>query len=286
MSSTTKITKKGDKNLSFYLETMKILKKRLEKDNLLMTETDISNTGSCRCLVDTFLKMSHLRMDGESLDSTLGVALVLGRLYHHQLDFCPSITMSLLEPSRGAYPFVITNLYLQRNNISKIEGLELLGKTLKVLVLSYNKISNLKESTATLRAFVKLGLLDLSYNEISDIPVDPLPFPNNLVMLDLRNNHFKTKFYKELLLDNLPKLLQIDGEDFHNESDEDEEDIFNVEDISSLILNDKLISTKASDTLHMTTEEIIERSKARVNEMLSHLEKTTAKVEPGASNNF
>ncbi|XP_063965082.1 leucine-rich repeat-containing protein 46-like [Lytechinus pictus] len=139
----------------------------------------------------------------ESIAQGSGDELIAGlmKLTHVRLDR-ENITeidnLEMLGP--------VTNLYLQQNSIEKIENLECLT-SVQFLTLAGNKINKIEN----LKILDTLKLLDLSDNKITDLTEDELP--KSLVFLDLRNNPCTAlPDYRTRLLAALPNLKQLDNE--------------------------------------------------------------------------
>ncbi|CAG5133962.1 unnamed protein product [Candidula unifasciata] len=101
----------------------------------------------------------------------------------------------------------VINLYLQCNEIRHIENLECLPN-LQVLVLSNNKITKVEG----ILHLLKLVFLDISENCIDVVTGDE--FPKSLIILNLQGNSCVEKpTYRASLIQALPKLKQLDGVD-------------------------------------------------------------------------
>ena len=141
----------------------------------------------------------------------------------------------------------VTHIYLQQNVIKKIENLEFFKK-LKFLVLSNNEIRIIEN----VKYLDNLKLLDLSFNLIDDFDVKELP--RSLSFLDLRGNDcitnksWESLSYINQLRDHLPRLCQLNGEDFVEESDTSTSEEF-VEEIDG--------------KMEKLRDEIVDRSKQR-----------------------
>lgn len=100
----------------------------------------------------------------------------------------------------------VTNLYLQQNSIEKIENLECLT-AIQFLTLAGNKIRKIEN----LKILDTLKLLDLSDNKIAELSEEELP--KSLVFLDVRGNPCTDlPDYRTRLLAALPNLKQLDNE--------------------------------------------------------------------------
>ncbi|CAH1788016.1 unnamed protein product [Owenia fusiformis] len=131
-------------------------------------------------IVEELNKITHLRLDREHIAEIDGLEL-LGKS--------------------------ITNVYLQQNQIKVIENLECL-ENLSFLTLANNKIQKIENLTR----LPKLAFLDLSENNITDFDIDELP--QTLVILNLKGNPcIKVPDYRGRIIQDLPKLRQLDGVD-------------------------------------------------------------------------
>ncbi|XP_072502298.1 leucine-rich repeat-containing protein 46 [Notamacropus eugenii] len=100
----------------------------------------------------------------------------------------------------------IHSLYLQENEIRRIENLDCLP-CLRFLTLAGNKIQQVEN----LRGLQQLQLLDLSHNQIATLQLAEVP--QNLLVLNLSGNDCtKQNGYREMVIESLPKLLDLDGE--------------------------------------------------------------------------
>ncbi|XP_062588425.1 SH3 domain-binding protein 5-like [Saccostrea cucullata] len=98
----------------------------------------------------------------------------------------------------------VTNIYLQHNQIRRIENLECL-RNLKFLTLSGNQI----QCVENLRHLEKLYFLDLSFNQVKDFDIDE--FPQSLIILNLKGNPCTTHpDHRGRIIQDLPKLKQLD----------------------------------------------------------------------------
>ncbi|BFY97618.1 hypothetical protein BsWGS_00658 [Bradybaena similaris] len=101
----------------------------------------------------------------------------------------------------------VINLYLQSNEIKCIENLDCLPN-LQVLILSNNKITKVEG----ILHLLKLIFLDISENCIDSITGDE--FPKSVIILNLQGNPCVEKSsYRVSLVKALPKLKQLDGLD-------------------------------------------------------------------------
>ncbi|XP_077979338.1 uncharacterized protein LOC144434696 [Glandiceps talaboti] len=99
----------------------------------------------------------------------------------------------------------VTNLYLQSNTISVIENLESLHH-LRFLTLTGNQIKKVENLTI----LTELKFLDLSENKIEDF--DPSELPKQLLILNMKNNPCTwLPGYRAKCLQALPKLQQLDN---------------------------------------------------------------------------
>nr|XP_018669222.1 leucine-rich repeat-containing protein 46 isoform X2 [Ciona intestinalis] len=152
----------------------------------------------------------------------------------------------------------VTNLYLQSNVISKISNLDCLSSSLRFLTLSGNRITKV-EGLLNLQA---LALLDLSDNLIKNIDFDELP--QNLVFVSFKGNECCNKEnYSDLLLQHLPKLKSIDGEELSDDDftdDEEEDDNDGVE-----CLEEK--SESAPTSVWEASNKVLLRSDSRLHKL-------------------
>lgn len=122
----------------------------------------------------------------------------------------------------------VTNLYLQHNQIKCIENLECLTN-LRFLTLSGNQI----EAVESLKHLQHLFFLDLSLNLIKDFDIDE--FPQSLIILNLKGNPCTSHpDHRGRIIQDLPKLKQLDEVEvtseekleagFKTEEDEDDDD--------------------------------------------------------------
>lgn len=122
----------------------------------------------------------------------------------------------------------VTNLYLQHNQIRCIENLECLT-SLQFLTLSGNQI----EAVEGLKHLKRLFFLDLSLNLIKDFDIDE--FPQSLIILNLKGNPCTSHpDHRGRIIQDLPKLKQLDEVEvsseekleagFKTEEDEDDDD--------------------------------------------------------------
>ncbi|XP_068920553.1 leucine-rich repeat-containing protein 46 [Petaurus breviceps papuanus] len=112
----------------------------------------------------------------------------------------------------------IHSLYLQENKIQRIENLDCLP-CLRFLTLAGNKIQQVEN----LHGLQQLQLLDLSHNQIATLQLAELP--QNLLVLNLSGNDCtKQDSYREMVIESLPRLLDLDGERVPGCEDLEEED--------------------------------------------------------------
>lgn len=122
----------------------------------------------------------------------------------------------------------VTNLYLQHNQIKCIENLECLTN-LRFLTLSGNQI----EAVEGLKHLQQLFFLDLSLNLIKDFDIDE--FPQSLIILNLKGNPCTSHpDHRGRIIQDLPKLKQLDEVEvtseekleagFKTEEDDDDDD--------------------------------------------------------------
>ncbi|KAL8605828.1 hypothetical protein ACOMHN_051437 [Nucella lapillus] len=122
----------------------------------------------------------------------------------------------------------VTNVYLQHNRITAIQNLDCLTN-LQFLTLAANRI----RAVENLQHLTHLLFLDLADNVIEDFDIDE--FPQSLIILNLRGNPCCNKpDYRGGIVQELAGLKQLDGEEvskmeklevgFHISSDEDDEE--------------------------------------------------------------
>lgn len=122
----------------------------------------------------------------------------------------------------------VSNLYLQHNQIKCIENLECLTN-LRFLTLSGNQI----EAVEGLKHLQQLFFLDLSLNLIKDFDIDE--FPQSLIILNLKGNPCTSHpDHRGRIIQDLPKLKQLDEVEvtseekleagFKTEEDDDDDD--------------------------------------------------------------
>ncbi|XP_051850652.1 leucine-rich repeat-containing protein 46 [Antechinus flavipes] len=110
------------------------------------------------------------------------------------------------------------SLYLQENEIQRIENLDCLP-CLRFLTLAGNKIQQVEN----LHGLQQLQLLDLSHNKIATFQLAELP--QNLLVLNLAGNDCtKQDGYREMVIEFLPQLLDLDGEMVPGWEDQEEEE--------------------------------------------------------------
>ncbi|NXE99598.1 LRC46 protein, partial [Menura novaehollandiae] len=111
----------------------------------------------------------------------------------------------------------IHSLYLQQNQIKKIENLDCFPN-LRFLCLAGNLIQRVEN----LQPLPHLCALDLSHNQIQVLDTEELP--RSLRILDLTGNECTLQHgYRELVVAALPHLLQLDAEPIHGNTGEEEE---------------------------------------------------------------
>ncbi|XP_070564756.1 leucine-rich repeat-containing protein 46-like [Ptychodera flava] len=99
----------------------------------------------------------------------------------------------------------VTNLYLQCNNIRRIENMESLHH-LRFLTLAGNQIRRVENLTNV----AELKFLDLSENKIDDF--DPGELPQQLIILNMKENPCtQLPGYRRRIIQSLLKLQQLDG---------------------------------------------------------------------------
>lgn len=158
--------------------------------------------------------LTHVHLDREQIDEIDNLAVYLG----------PKLT----------------NLYLQYNQIKRVQNLESLTN-LKFLCLANNQI----EKVENLLLLTRLQVLDLSANLIDHLDVNELPV--SLSFLDLRENpciangRWQNDNYENRIRARLNGLLQLNGE-FVDESagdvdDQNEHDSFDFDKVKESIIN-------------------------------------------------
>ncbi|XP_015471729.1 leucine-rich repeat-containing protein 46 isoform X2 [Parus major] len=110
----------------------------------------------------------------------------------------------------------IHSLYLQQNQIEKIENLESFPN-LRFLCLAGNRIQRVEN----LQALPQLSTLDLSHNQIRALDAEELP--RSLRILDLTGNECSRQDgYRDLVVAALPHLLQLDSQPIHGDTAREE----------------------------------------------------------------
>ncbi|XP_036254597.1 leucine-rich repeat-containing protein 46 isoform X3 [Molothrus ater] len=111
----------------------------------------------------------------------------------------------------------IHSLYLQQNQIEKMENLECFPN-LRFLCLAGNRIQRVQN----LQGLSQLSLLDLSHNLIQVLDTEELP--RSLRILDLAGNQCtQQEGYRDGVLAALPQLLQLDSQPVQGSVAEEEE---------------------------------------------------------------
>ncbi|KAK3596341.1 hypothetical protein CHS0354_038741 [Potamilus streckersoni] len=147
----------------------------------------------------------------------------------------------------------ITRLRLDRESISEIDGLELLGDNVNYVYLQQNHIEVIKNLEClrnlqfltlsgnrikvieNLTHLSKLLFLDLSENQIEKVDVDEIP--QSVIILNLKENPCtKLPDYRGRIIQDLPRLKQLDeveitksekkeaGHEVSSDSEEDEDE--------------------------------------------------------------
>ncbi|NWW66941.1 LRC46 protein, partial [Ifrita kowaldi] len=110
----------------------------------------------------------------------------------------------------------IHSLYLQQNQIEKIENLDSFPN-LRFLCLAGNRIQRVEN----LQALPQLSALDLSHNQIRVLDTEELP--RSLQILELTGNECTRQGgYRDLVVAALPRLLQLDSQPIHGNTAEEE----------------------------------------------------------------
>ncbi|CAN8202456.1 unnamed protein product [Coccothraustes coccothraustes] len=111
----------------------------------------------------------------------------------------------------------IHSLYLQQNQIEKMENLECFPN-LRFLCLAGNRIQRVQN----LQGLSQLSVLDLSHNLIQVLHTEELP--RSLRILDLAGNQCtRQEGYRDGVLAALPQLLQLDSQPVPGSTAEEEE---------------------------------------------------------------
>ncbi|NXL67482.1 LRC46 protein, partial [Chordeiles acutipennis] len=130
-----------------------------------------------------------------------------------RLDWEDTCTPGKLQSLGNIY-----SLYLQQNNIEKIENLSCFPN-LRFLSLAGNRICRVEN----LQPLQHLQFLDLSHNQIQTL--DPDELPCSLCFLDLTGNECThQQGYREMVLGALPCLLQLDCQPVRGAVGEEEEE--------------------------------------------------------------
>ncbi|XP_068068799.1 leucine-rich repeat-containing protein 46 [Anomalospiza imberbis] len=110
----------------------------------------------------------------------------------------------------------IHSLYLQQNQIEKMENLESFPN-LRFLCLAGNRIQRVEN----LQGLPHLRALDLSHNLIQVLDTEELP--HSLRILDLAGNQCtRQDGYRDMVVAALPQLLQLDSQPVHGNTAEEE----------------------------------------------------------------
>ncbi|XP_029657167.2 leucine-rich repeat-containing protein 46 [Octopus sinensis] len=150
---------------------MLIIKRNLPREAAEWSDKDV---------LDAVAKISHLQLDGESID---------------EIDFTQFIDEEIL-----------TNLYLQNNKIKQLNHLDILCN-LQLLDLSNNEI----EFVENISKLHQLVFLDLSNNFISHVDIDE--FPQSLMILHLSGNPCcDNPDYRGRIIQDLQNLNELDGQ--------------------------------------------------------------------------
>ncbi|XP_076439618.1 leucine-rich repeat-containing protein 46-like [Babylonia areolata] len=127
----------------------------------------------------------------------------LNKITHLRLDRENISTIDSLELLGSS----VTNVYLQQNRITAISNLDCLP-SLQFLTLAGNGIRTVEN----LQHLHRLLFLDLSDNAIEDFDIDE--FPQSVIILDLRGNPCCNKpDYRGSIVQELANLKQLDGEE-------------------------------------------------------------------------
>lgn len=166
------------------------------------------------------------------------------------------IDRGLLTTSSAELFLNATHVFLQHNLIEELDGLQLLDN-LHVLVIHHNKIRSLQP----LGILPHLTYLDVSYNSIEHVSID-WDFPDTLQVLDLRHNPCcpetnpnssdeETSAYRERFILHLPCLVELDGKDRNDNSEEEEGEMGGKGDQRK-----DHTSSLSSEQLHATNKEL------------------------------
>ncbi|XP_074659332.1 leucine-rich repeat-containing protein 46-like [Tubulanus polymorphus] len=214
----------------------------IAKRNLSEFNANLALSNSQEKLLNALDKVTHVRLDRENIS---------------RID-----NLELLGKN-------VTNLYLQANLIVKIENLECLTN-LSILMLANNKIKRIEN----LLMLKRLKLLDLSENMIDTVDIDEIP--QSLVILNLVGNRCtQIPDHRGRMIQDLPNLRQLDGVPVSrqervesgfvvSESEDDENDDEEVESDE-----DEIDLNSIEGIFKTTTDDIIARSKLRVQQVLS-----------------
>ncbi|XP_064647689.1 leucine-rich repeat-containing protein 46-like [Lineus longissimus] len=195
---------------------------------------EITSSYSQEEILDELNKITHLRLDRESIQNIDHLELLGGS---------------------------VTNVYLQHNRIEVIENLEYLSNV-SFLTLSNNRIERI-ENLLPLR---KLKFLDLSENLINSFDIDEIP--QTVIILNLGGNPCTNKAdYRGRIIQDLPKLQQLDGEDVTkvekmeagfvvSDSEEDEEESGSSEEEEG--------ETRTQNFFSTTMDGLMKRSQKRI----------------------
>ncbi|KAK6166372.1 hypothetical protein SNE40_023084 [Patella caerulea] len=198
-------------------------------------------------IVNALNEITHLRLDRENI---------------YEID-----SLELLGDK-------VKNVYLQQNSIQQIQNLECL-KCIKFLSLAGNCIKVVEN----LLGLNHLRVLDLSDNQIQILHIEELP--NSLIILNLENNPCTEKTgysqYREKVIQHLPELLQLDGEDVRRpEDDEDEETIESDDEKPASFIS---LQSDDSEDIPSLTSAMLMRSQDRLESCQRRHKRHTAELE-------
>lgn len=207
------------------------------------TSAPVSRTG----MMGLNGRLSHSSLIGHSSSSHMNLALgILPRvnrqgdtdaiaetvLQTHHVEF---IDYGLTDTLPAETFLNATHVFLQHNQITELDGLQLLFD-LQVLVVHHNRITTLQP----LGVFTRLTYLDASYNEIQHFNIS-WDLPDTLNVLDLRYNPccpttsesatlHDVEQYRQRAISHCPKITELDGKAIDDSSSENDDDEVEEED--------------------------------------------------------
>lgn len=158
-------------------------------------------------IIKSMEKITHVRLDREQLSSLEGLDLL------------------------GEH---VTHLYIQHNNIEFMKPLiDCSFNNLVLICLSNNHITRIEG----IKQFKKLLLLDLSENKIQQFDIEEIP--KSIISLNLKNNPCMENYInRKSILEALPNIKQIDGDQLEEDADEEVIDLKKKELIGRKSLSD------------------------------------------------